>query len=94
MLEYISLTLGGFKPSFFALYINDLACTVQSFNRGVGETILSILLYANDVVGLAENVHNGQKMLSYIMCRKRLPINESWKELVLAHLSCILGVKS
>lgn len=69
--------LSGFKLSFSALYINDLACTVQSLNRGGGGTILSIPLYANDAVAPAENVHNVQKMLSYVMCRTRLTINEN-----------------
>ena len=45
------------SPSLFSLFINDLALELNEMNLGVrfGEDVINILLYADDVVILAEN---------------------------------------
>ena len=69
------------SPTLFAVYINDLACTIKALNCGVkvGEFAVSILLYADDIVLIAENEADMQNMLSHTneWCKKwRMSINE------------------
>jgi hypothetical protein len=53
------------SPTFFQLYINDLAVLINSLNCGVqlADVKLSILLFADDIVLIAPNAVNLQKML-------------------------------
>lgn len=44
------------SPTLFAIYINDLAHAIESLN--CGEEMVSILLYADDMVIMAERVQN------------------------------------
>jgi len=79
-------TLSGVKQgdcmssTLFALYINDLALLLKSLNKGVNINYLnlSILLYADDIVLLAESEEDLQHMLnvSHEWCKKwRLVVN-------------------
>ena len=79
-------TLGGVKqgdnlsPKIFSVYINDLATELNSMNLGiqVDDTFVNILLYADDIVILAESEQNLQTMMDHIheWCRKwRMSIN-------------------
>lgn len=54
------------SPLLFNLYINDLAVYLKSLNIGVSieSEIISILLYADDIVLLAENKHDLQVLLN------------------------------
>lgn len=68
------------SPSLFVLYINDLAQEIKQGNFGVSieDMNLSILLYADDIVLIAENEVNLQNMLNImsLWCSKwRLTIN-------------------
>jgi len=53
------------SPSMFGLFINDLADHIKHLNKGiqVGNDTVSILLYADDMVFLAETEDNLQEML-------------------------------
>ena len=55
------------SPSLFSLYINDFARAINDLNVGVPllNTSVSILLYADDVVLVAESEANLQSMLNY-----------------------------
>ena len=64
------------SPTLFAMYLNDLAVEVKSFNCGIdidGRQV-TILLYADDIVLLAPNESSLQKQLDaiYNWCRKWL----------------------
>ena len=54
------------SPSLFSLYINDLALELENMNLGVeiGDEIVNILLYADDLVIFAENEIGLQLMLN------------------------------
>ncbi|XP_053402804.1 uncharacterized protein LOC128558049 [Mercenaria mercenaria] len=54
------------SPLLFNLYINDLAVFLKSLDIGVkiGDELLCILLYADDIVLLAENAADLQKLLN------------------------------
>ena len=56
------------SPLLFDLYINDLVNGISSLGLGVdiGSENFSILLYANDVVILAENEQNLQALLGIL----------------------------
>ena len=53
------------SPGLFNLYINDLACKIKSLNKGVRfrNEEVSILMYADDLVLMAENETDLQDML-------------------------------
>ena len=53
------------SPTLFSLYVNDLAMEIKQLNLGIqiDDTNVSILLYADDIVLMAENEHALQKML-------------------------------
>lgn len=75
------------SPSLFALYINDLAQEIKRANFGIpiDDINLSILLYADDIVLMAENEFNLQKMLDIMgsWCRKwRISINNEKTQIV------------
>ena len=54
------------SPMLFSLYINDLAKEIKFLNKGVhiGESKVSILLYADDIIFLAESEEDLQLMLN------------------------------
>ena len=56
------------SPSLFNIFINDLASEISDLNLGVqiGDENVSILMYADDVVILSENVENMQTMINYV----------------------------
>ena len=71
-----------FSATAFSLFINDLALEIKLLNRGVlvNSKIISILMYADDVVVLSETENNLQVMLNTIntWCNKwKLLINEA-----------------
>ena len=75
------------SPTLFAVYINDLANQIKPLNCGVncGNEQISILLYADDIVLLAETELDLQKMLTCAnnWCKKwRLSINEKKTEIM------------
>jgi len=68
------------SPSLFAIFVNDLAIDIKDMHLGVpmANEDVSILLYADDIVILAESEENLQHMISYMQkwCNKwRLKIN-------------------
>ena len=68
------------SPTLFGLYINDLALHIKELNKGikVGPDRISILLYADDMVLLAENERDLQEMLNSMsvwMSKWRLNVN-------------------
>lgn len=50
------------SPTLFAVFVNDLACTIKSTNCGVQcwEVAVSVLLYADDIVLMAKNEYDMQ----------------------------------
>ena len=58
------------SPLLYALFINDLVKELNALNRGVeiaeGGKKLSALLYADDIVLLAENKRDLQRMLDVV----------------------------
>ena len=70
------------SPTLFSLFINDLANAIKSLNVGikVGNKLVNILLYADDMVLVASREADLQKMLSKMAewCNKwRLVVNRS-----------------
>ncbi len=70
------------SPTFFSLFINDLAAGIKSTGIGVPfrDTKLSILLYADDVLLLAESEKDLQDLMDFTQdwCLKwRMKINNS-----------------
>lgn len=70
------------SPTLFSLFINDLAQEITNLQCGVkfDDDMLSILLYADDIVLLAKTEHDLQNMLNCLFnwCHKwRLVVNES-----------------
>ena len=55
-------------PTLFSMYINDLANEIKSLRCGVAfnDTIISILLYADDIALIAGNEQYLQKMLNIL----------------------------
>jgi hypothetical protein len=55
------------SSTLFALYINDLAVKIKELNMGIsiGEVIISMLLFADDLVLIADSEENLQKMLDF-----------------------------
>lgn len=75
------------SPTLFSLYINDLAQEIKNLNLGVNINgrLLSILLYADDMVLIATCEKDLQEMLNAmnIWCSKwRLHINEQKSQIV------------
>ena len=75
------------SPTLFSLYINELAKEINSLNLGVkhGNVNLSILLYADDMVLVAEKEDDLQHMLNKMhewCCKWRLKVNESKSNIV------------
>ena len=75
------------SPTLFALYLNEFAKEIKQLNLGVklGNVDVSILLYADDMVLLANNEHDLQIMLNKMheWCHKwRLKVNISKSNIV------------
>ena len=75
------------SPTLFSLYVNDLADEVSNMNIGVhvNGVNIAILLYADDIVLIAESERDLQAMLSKVneWCSKwRLQVNESKTKIV------------
>ena len=69
------------SPTLFSIYINDLAQEINRLNCGVNldGTIISVLLYADDIVLIAPTEENLQLMLDTMnsRCRKwKLTVNQ------------------
>ena len=69
------------SPTLFGIFINDIAQEINQMDIGVqaGDVKLSILMYADDIVLMAENENNLQTMLDFInqWCKKwKLIVNE------------------
>ena len=69
------------SPTLFAIFINDLALEIKNSNIGVileENLLVNILLYADDIVLLAENEEDLQSLLFIVECwckKWRLEIN-------------------
>ena len=75
------------SPTLFSLYINDLANEIKQMNLGVdiGELLLSILLYADDVTLIAPDADSLQLMLDRLnewCCKWRLTVNNEKTKIV------------
>ena len=55
-------------PLLFNIFINSFVCEIKRLNIGtkIDDDIVSILLYADDVVFLAENEKNPQTLLDIL----------------------------
>ena len=68
------------SPTVFSVFLNSLAESIKEANFGitVGEVIISILLYADDIVLLSETEEKLQQMLNILnsWCAKwRMKVN-------------------
>ena len=75
------------SPTLFAIFINDLAKEIKQLGVGIicGETTVSLLLYADDLIFMADNEYDLQKMLTCAdqWCKKwRLSINPKKTEIM------------
>jgi len=75
------------SPTLFSLYINDLAKDLKDLNLGLpyGNEKLCILLYADDIVILAENEEELQILLNFVnnWCRKwKMKVNRDKTKVV------------
>ena len=75
------------SPILFSMYLNDLASGIKDLNIGIdiNGTNVSILLYADDIVLIAENETSLQMMLDFISkwCSKwRMAINAGKTQIV------------
>ena len=82
------------SPTLFNLYINDLATGIKDLNKGIafGNTQVSILLYADDIVLMAADEQSLQDQLNYLYewCNKgRLSINNSKTNVVHFRPKCV-----
>ena len=73
MTDWFSCTYGvrqgdTLSPTLFSIFINDLASIINRLNKGIniGNSQISILLYANDVVLLADSEAKLQEMLDHL----------------------------
>ena len=70
------------SPSLFNIFISDLSQGMKYFNKGIliGDDLVSLLMYADDVALLAENEEEMQTLLNftYDWCQKwHMKINMS-----------------
>ena len=82
------------SPTLFNLYINDLATGIKDLHKRVafGNTQVSILLYADNIVLIADDEQSLQDQLNYLYewCNKwRLSINNSKTTVVHFRPKCV-----
>ena len=82
------------SSTLFNLYINDLATGIKDLHKGVdfGNTQVSIRLYADDIVLIADDEQSLQDQLNYFYewCNKwRLSINNSKTNVVHFRPKCV-----
>ena len=76
------------SPTLFSLFLNDLAIGIKGLNCGIPlsvEDVVSILLYADDIVLLSDSEEGLQQQLDYLnqWCSKwRLVVNKNKTEVV------------
>ena len=75
------------SPTLFSIYVNDLISEINNANMGVkcGNTMLSCLFYADDIVMLSESPQGLQAQLDILnsWCRKwRMEINQDKTKIV------------
>ena len=75
------------SPTLFAIFLNDLAVELNGLNLGVtiDNEKLTILMYADDIVLLAENKADLQKLLDYVAtwCKNwQLVLNDKKSQVV------------
>ena len=75
------------SPTAFSIFINSLAKNIKYLNKGVkyGNNMISILLYADDIIVLAETEDNLQSMLNQLSawCNKwRMLINTDKSQII------------
>ena len=75
------------SPTLFAIYINDLALEIKASGVGVkvGDETVCILLYADDIVLLAQSEEDLQIMLNIVSdwcCKWKLEVNEEKTQIV------------
>ena len=72
----------GLSPTLFLIYVNDLVTEINALNCGIrfDNNVISILMYADDIVLISESTDELQIMLNSLnswCCKWRLAINES-----------------
>ena len=72
----------GLSPTLFSIYVNDLVTEINALNCGIrfDNNVISILMYADDIVLISESTDELQIMLNSLnrwCCKWRLAINES-----------------
>ena len=89
------------SPLLYALFINDLVKELNALNRGVeiaeGEKKLSALLYPDDIVLLAENKRDLQRMLDVVAgyAKKwRFELNPKKSQVVVFGMRQPLGIEA
>ena len=90
--DYFSITSGVrqgdcISPTLFNFFINDLAIGIKDLNLGVntGHSVISILLYADDIVLLSESEIGLQHMLNFlsVWCKTwHININETKSNII------------
>ena len=65
VLKLIISLQNGLVPLLFNLYINDLALSINALGKGItlNNDKLSLFMYADDIVLIAENENDLQSML-------------------------------
>ena len=85
--DFLPVTQGlkqgcGLSPTFFSIYVNDLVTEINALNCGIrfDNNVISILMYADDIVLIPESTDELQVMLNSLnswCCKWRLTTNES-----------------
>ena len=59
------------SPTLFSIFVKDFATGIKDMNVGlpIGDEQISTLLYADDIVLLAENEDNLQKLLDFMQIK-------------------------
>ena len=72
----------GLSPTLFSIYVIDLVTEINALNCGIrfDNNVISILMYADDIVLISKSTDELQTMLNSLKnrcCKWRLTINES-----------------
>ena len=75
------------SPSVFSVFLNSLAESIKQANLGitVGEVVISILLYAEDIVLLSDTEEQLQKMLNILnswFAKWRIKVNHDKTQII------------